>query len=85
MALLCDSDNGIPIIICSLAVHHPKMMASSVLPLLACASCLFRVISGTAVFAHYMLGKVTQAHAEQDVDDAMAMGLDAFALIIGGM
>lgn len=27
------------------------------------------------VFAHYMLGTVTQAHAQQDIDEAIAMGV----------
>lgn len=36
-----------------------------------------------AVFAHYMVGSVTQEHAHQDIDDAKAMGLDGFALNVG--
>ncbi|KAK0638185.1 Glucan endo-1 [Lasiodiplodia hormozganensis] len=35
------------------------------------------------VFAHYMVGTVTAAHAQQDIKDAAAMGLDGFALNIG--
>ena len=35
------------------------------------------------VFAHYMVGTVTEAHAHQDIDDAKGMGLDGFALNIG--
>lgn len=27
------------------------------------------------VFAHYMLGTITQAHAQQDIDEAIAMGV----------
>ncbi|OCL08544.1 glycoside hydrolase family 71 protein [Glonium stellatum] len=38
---------------------------------------------GRAVFAQYMVGTVTEAHAHQDIDDAVAMGLDGFALNIG--
>jgi hypothetical protein len=26
------------------------------------------------VFAHYLLGTITQAHAQQDIDEAIAMG-----------
>lgn len=33
-----------------------------------------------AVFAHYMVGKVDEDHAHQDIEDAIAMGLDAFSL-----
>ncbi|KAL6837268.1 glycoside hydrolase family 71 protein [Trichoderma camerunense] len=33
-----------------------------------------------AVFAHYMVGTMTQAEAVQDVQDAKAVGFDAFAL-----
>lgn len=36
-----------------------------------------------AVFAHYLVGTVSAAHAAQDIDEAMAMGLDGFALNIG--
>ncbi|PYH42401.1 glycoside hydrolase family 71 protein, partial [Aspergillus saccharolyticus JOP 1030-1] len=33
-----------------------------------------------AVFAHYMVGTTDTAHAEQDIEDAIAMGIDGFAL-----
>lgn len=36
-----------------------------------------------AVFAHYMIAGCTQEHAQQDIDDALAMGIDAFAINIG--
>ncbi|MCJ1312879.1 hypothetical protein MMC25_006555 [Agyrium rufum] len=36
-----------------------------------------------AVFAHYLVGTITQDHARQDIDDAKAMSLDGFALNIG--
>ena len=39
--------------------------------------------SPKAVFAHYLVGTVTAEHANQDIDEAMAMGLDGFALNIG--
>ncbi|KAH8193612.1 hypothetical protein TruAng_012222 [Truncatella angustata] len=35
------------------------------------------------VFAHYMLGTVTAEHANQDIDEAIAMGIDGFAFNIG--
>ncbi|KAL1618872.1 hypothetical protein SLS54_006987 [Diplodia seriata] len=35
-----------------------------------------------AVFAHYMVGVIHEDHVHQDVDDAVAMGLDGFALNI---
>jgi glucan endo-1,3-alpha-glucosidase len=31
-------------------------------------------------FFHYMIGTITDAHCEQDIKDAMALGADAFAL-----
>lgn len=38
-----------------------------------------------AVFCHYMVGTLTpgSGHAEQDIDQAQAMGFDAFALNVG--
>ncbi|PYH82597.1 hypothetical protein BO82DRAFT_431525 [Aspergillus uvarum CBS 121591] len=36
--------------------------------------------TGRAVFAHYMVGNITTDHVHQDVDDAVAMGLDGYAL-----
>ncbi|KAL6718912.1 hypothetical protein ACLMJK_003147 [Lecanora helva] len=37
-----------------------------------------------AVFAHYLVvGSTYQSHAQQDIDDAVAIGLDGFALDIG--
>ncbi|KAL3419640.1 glucan endo-alpha-glucosidase agn1 [Phlyctema vagabunda] len=44
---------------------------------------LCRLAQAKAVFAHYMVGNITDEHAHQDVDDAIAMGLDAFSLNIG--
>lgn len=38
--------------------------------------------TGKPVFFHYMIGTVTDAHCEQDIKDAMALGADAFALNI---
>lgn len=35
---------------------------------------------GKPVFFHYMIGTVTDAHCEQDILDAKALGADAFAL-----
>ncbi|KAJ7598954.1 glycoside hydrolase [Mycena floridula] len=35
------------------------------------------------VFAHYMVGTVSDAHARQDIDDAKAAGIDGFSLNIG--
>jgi glucan endo-1,3-alpha-glucosidase len=32
------------------------------------------------VFFHYLIGTITDAHCEQDIRDAMALGADAFAL-----
>jgi hypothetical protein len=31
-------------------------------------------VCAKAVFAHYMLGYITEDHAHKDIDDAMAMG-----------
>jgi glucan endo-1,3-alpha-glucosidase len=36
--------------------------------------------TGKPVFFHYMIGTITDAHCEQDIKDAMALGADAFAL-----
>ncbi|KAH8898047.1 hypothetical protein GQ53DRAFT_837064 [Thozetella sp. PMI_491] len=40
-------------------------------------------VAAKAVFAHYMVGTITEDHAHKDIDDAMALGLDGFALNIG--
>lgn len=40
-------------------------------------------VQAKAVFAHYMVGTATQDHAQQDIDDAIAIGIDGFALNIG--
>lgn len=34
-------------------------------------------------FAHYMIGNILDEHTRQDIVDAKALGLDAFALNIG--
>ena len=34
-------------------------------------------------FAHYMIGEITDAHTRQDIIDAKALGLDAFAMNFG--
>ncbi|KAL7946861.1 glycoside hydrolase [Trichoderma barbatum] len=47
------------------------------------AAALGRLAQSKAVFAHYMLGNIKEEHAHQDVDDAIAMGLDGFALNVG--
>ncbi|SCV50154.1 uncharacterized protein FFFS_09366 [Fusarium fujikuroi] len=51
--------------------------------LLAISSTLARAANAKAVFAHYMVGTVTQEHAHKDIDNAKSMGLDGFALNIG--
>ncbi len=38
--------------------------------------------TGKPVFFHYLIGTITDAHCEQDIKDAMALGADAFALNI---
>ncbi|TAQ88748.1 hypothetical protein B7494_g2922 [Chlorociboria aeruginascens] len=42
--------------------------------------CPLPLVSTKGVFAHYMVGVTTEAHVQQDVDDAVAMGFSAFAL-----
>ncbi|CAG8983304.1 hypothetical protein HYALB_00007432 [Hymenoscyphus albidus] len=42
-----------------------------------------RLVDAKAVFAHYMLGSIDQDHAEKDIEDAIAMGFDAFSINIG--
>ncbi|TVY25040.1 Mutanase [Lachnellula hyalina] len=56
------------------------MRTSILLPLFSVAASFFNVIDARAVFAHYLVGTITDAHALQDINDAIAMGLDAFAL-----
>ncbi|KAJ6474433.1 glycoside hydrolase [Mycena vitilis] len=41
------------------------------------------VVSSKEVFAHYMVGTVTEAHAQQDIDEAKAAGISGFSLNIG--
>lgn len=36
--------------------------------------------AGKPVFFHYMVGTITDAHCQQDVQDAQSLGVDAFAL-----
>ncbi len=36
--------------------------------------------TGKPVFFHYMIGTITDAHCQTDIQDAMALGADAFAL-----
>ncbi|CRG88942.1 hypothetical protein PISL3812_05977 [Talaromyces islandicus] len=44
-------------------------------------SCLCKqVVAGGSVFAHYMVGGITQDHANTDIQQAIAAGFDAFAL-----
>jgi glucan endo-1,3-alpha-glucosidase len=38
--------------------------------------------AGKPVFFHYLIGTITDAHCQQDIQDAMALGADAFALNI---
>ncbi|KAB5511388.1 glycoside hydrolase [Coniochaeta sp. 2T2.1] len=44
-----------------------------------------RLTAAKSVYAHYMVGTVTEGsgHAELDIDQALAMGIDAFALNVG--
>ncbi|QDS76562.1 hypothetical protein FKW77_006819 [Venturia effusa] len=51
--------------------------------LLCVAQALVPGALAKAVFAHYMVGVFTEAHAHQDIDDAVAMGLDGFVLNTG--
>ncbi|QGA19616.1 hypothetical protein EYB26_007305 [Talaromyces marneffei] len=39
-----------------------------------------RHVVAVAVFAHYMVGSITQKHAETDIQNAINVGFDAFAL-----
>ncbi|KAF3009721.1 hypothetical protein E8E13_009042 [Curvularia kusanoi] len=39
-----------------------------------------RATANKPVFAHYMIGEITDAHTRQDIIDAKALGLDAFAM-----
>ncbi|CAF9933479.1 MAG: hypothetical protein ALECFALPRED_005605 [Alectoria fallacina] len=55
----------------------------NVLPLTAAVLHLLGRAQAKAVFAHYMVGSVNEAHVQQDIDNAIAIGLDGFALNIG--
>lgn len=50
-------------------------------------SLLTPLVSATtqAVFAHYLVGTVTEDHASTDVSQAKSLGLDAFALNLGSL
>ncbi|OBT83372.1 hypothetical protein VE02_08364 [Pseudogymnoascus sp. 03VT05] len=37
-------------------------------------------MSGKPVFMHYMIGTIYEAHCKQDMNDAKALGVDAFAI-----
>ena len=39
------------------------------------AAAAMTTVKAKKVFAHYMLGTVTQEHAQQDIDEAIAMGV----------
>ncbi|OKL62585.1 hypothetical protein UA08_02967 [Talaromyces atroroseus] len=41
---------------------------------------LIQYAAAGSVFAHYMVGTITQDHASTDIDDAISVGRDAFAL-----
>ncbi|KAI8624002.1 glycoside hydrolase family 71 protein [Xylariaceae sp. FL1651] len=59
---------------------------NSVLTLLAASTSLLgRVAEGKLVFAHYLVGSIDSNtdHAQQDIEQAAAVGFDAFALNIG--
>ncbi|KAF2801743.1 uncharacterized protein BDZ99DRAFT_528212 [Mytilinidion resinicola] len=58
---------------------HAPLFCLTVIAALSLAS----RASARAVFAHYMVGTVTDEHAHKDIEDAKKMGLDAFALNIG--
>lgn len=59
-------------------MHTLRMQATLGLALL-----LADTVRTKAVFAHYMVNFIDEDHAQQDIDDAIAMGLDGFALNIG--
>ncbi|OJD38735.1 glycoside hydrolase family 71 [Diplodia corticola] len=58
-----------------------QYLATATLALLSASSAAAN--DERAVFAHYMVGVIHEDHVHQDVDDAVAMGLDGFALNIG--
>jgi hypothetical protein len=39
-------------------------------------------MTNTLSFAHYMIGEIFDEHTKKDIEDAMDLGLDAFALNI---
>ncbi|PYI11000.1 hypothetical protein BO78DRAFT_304565 [Aspergillus sclerotiicarbonarius CBS 121057] len=59
------------------------MLGLKAVATLAAAAALVHKAAAKAVFAHYMVGTVTQEHAQKDIDDAKALGFDGFALNIG--
>lgn len=59
------------------------MRLSNVLSTTAAVLHLIGKAQAKAVFAHYMVGTVDKDHAQQDIDNAISVGLDGFALNIG--
>ncbi|KAB5575260.1 glycoside hydrolase [Coniochaeta sp. 2T2.1] len=58
---------------------------TSLFTLLAGQGLWAQLAAAKQVYAHYMIGTVTagSGHAELDIDQAIAMGIDAFALNVG--
>lgn len=61
-----------------------SVLGLTVSVLAAVTSCrsIARQKSEPPVFAHYMIGEIFEDHCEQDIKDAKALGLDAFAMNI---
>lgn len=67
---------------CSFLAFY-TMHLSNILSTTAAVLHLLGKAQAQAVFAHYMIGTVSEDHVQQDIDDAIAIGLDGFALNIG--
>ncbi|KAJ5570229.1 uncharacterized protein N7459_009659 [Penicillium hispanicum] len=59
------------------------MRSFNLLVSLLAGSELVSVACAKNVFAHYMIGTTDADHAQKDVQDAIAIGLDAFAMNVG--
>ncbi|KAL9125883.1 MAG: hypothetical protein Q9175_008010, partial [Cornicularia normoerica] len=59
------------------------MLLSNIFSTTAALLLLLGKPQAKAVFAHYMVGTVNKDHAQTDIDNAIAIGLDGFILNIG--
>ncbi|CAI6335400.1 unnamed protein product [Periconia digitata] len=66
-------------------MHFVTTLSVSLLAAIATARPSPRAPDQPPVFAHYMIGEIFDDHTEQDISDAKALGIDAFALNINNI